>query len=46
MDKSEQITIQKKELPNLKKFLKKKNKSILEIVELGGKSIKVIVNKD
>lgn len=40
---SEQITIEEKELPELKNFLIKKNKKILKIVQLKGKSIKVIV---
>ena len=46
MDKSEQITIQKKELPGLRKWLEKKNKKVSEIIELGKESIRVIVNKD
>jgi hypothetical protein len=43
---SEQITIQKKELPELKKWLKSRNKNILEIIELEKESIKVIIKKD
>jgi hypothetical protein len=40
---ADQITIQKKELPELKKFLEKKNKKIKEIVDLGKEAIRVIV---
>ena len=46
MDKSEQITIQKKELSELKNWLKSKNKKILKIIELGKGCIKVIVSKN
>lgn len=46
MEKAEQITITKKELPELKKWLEKKNKKILEIIKLGNKSIKIIIAKD
>jgi hypothetical protein len=41
--KSEQITIQKKELSELKKWLEKKNKKVLRIIELEKDSIRVIV---
>jgi len=43
MNKSDQITIQRKELPEFKKWLLKKEKDILEIIELGNNSIRVIV---
>ena len=43
MEKANQITIQKKELPELKKWLEKKNKKILKIIELEKDSIRVIV---
>jgi hypothetical protein len=46
MDESEQITIQKKELPRLKNWLKSKNKKILRLIELGKESIRVIVSKN
>tara|TARA_Y100000310_G_C20337220_1_gene648084 strand:- start:349 stop:486 length:138 start_codon:yes stop_codon:yes gene_type:complete len=45
MKNQEQITIQKKELPELKKWLEKKNKEILEIVGLENKTLKVIIKK-
>jgi hypothetical protein len=43
MKKSEQITIQKKELPKLKKWLEKKNKKILKIIELENNGLRVMV---
>lgn len=43
MEKTEQITIPKKELSNLKKWLEKKNKKIIKIIELEKDSIRVIV---
>lgn len=46
MKKTEQITIQKKELLHLKKWLEKKNKKILKIVELENDGIRVIIEND
>ena len=46
MVKSEQITIEEKELPELKKFLKKKNKKISKIIKLRKKGIKVMVENN
>lgn len=43
MGKSDQISIQKKELPKLKKWLEKKDKKIVEIIEIGDQGIRVIV---
>lgn len=43
MKKIEAITIQKRELPELKKWIKKKNKNILKIIDLGKGGIKVMV---
>ena len=43
MEKSEQITIEKKELPELKKFLKKKHKKISKITRLKKKGIRVMI---
>ena len=40
---SEQITIEGKELPEIKKFLKKKNKKILKIIKLKEKGLRVII---
>ena len=40
---ADQITIQKKELPELKKWIVKKNKKIIEIIDLGKEAIRVIV---
>ena len=42
---SEQITIEEKELSELKNLLIKKKKKILKIVRLKGKSIRVIVER-
>jgi len=41
--KSEQITIQKNELPKLKDWAKRNNKEILDIIELEKNSIRVII---
>ncbi len=46
MGKAEQITIEKKELPELKEFLKKKNKKILKIIELEEGGIRVMVKNN
>lgn len=46
MTKEDQITIQKKELPSLKKWLEKKNKKIIKIVELENDSIRIIVENN
>ena len=40
---AEQITIEEKELPELKKFLKKKNKKILKIIKLREKGLRVMM---
>jgi len=40
--KREQITIEKKELQELKKWLEKKNKKIIKIIDLGKKNIRII----
>lgn len=46
MEKAEQITIQKKELPELKKWLEKKNKKILKTIKLREGSIRVMVKNN
>lgn len=43
MEKTDQITIQKKELSEFKKWLEKKNKKIIKIIELEKDSIKVMI---
>lgn len=46
MVKAEPITIQKRELPKLKEWIKKKNKNILKIINLGKGSIRVMVRNN
>jgi len=43
MTTTESVTIQKRELLEFKEWAKKKNKKIVEIVELGKESIKVMI---
>lgn len=46
MVKSEQITIGEKELPELKRWLKEKNKKISKMIKLRGKGIRVMVENN
>ncbi|MFH1787462.1 MAG: hypothetical protein ABH811_01590 [archaeon] len=43
MKNQEQISIEEKELPELKKFLKSKNKKISKIIKLNKNSLRVFV---